>query len=1014
MKFTDLYIKRPVLATVVSLFIFLLGLYSINVLPLREYPSVESTMISVTTSYAGASADVIQGFITTPLTKAIAEADGIDYMQATSSKGSSSISVYMKLNYDANAALSEILAKVQQVKDQLPSDSQDPVIQKSATDSFALMYLGYSSSEMTPEQVTDYLTRVIQPKLESIEGVSQADILGAKTFSMRVWLNPNKMASKNITTDDINDALTQNNYQSAAGQTKSELVVFNVSADTDLHDQQSFENLVVKNTNGTLIRLRDVAKVELGSQSYDSTVKFDGQEAVFIGITTTPEANPLTVVDNIQKALPEMEKNFPNGLKSKVVYDGTLYINASLDEVIETITITSLIVIVVIFLFLGSIRAVVIPVVTMPLSLVGVCFFMMLLGYSLNLLTLLAMVLAIGLVVDDAIVVVENIYRHIEEGKSAFDAAIMGAREIASPVISMTITLAAVYAPIGLMGGLTGELFTEFAFTLAGSVIISGVIALTLSPMMCSKVLSRKVMDEKFVIIVDRFFDKLKNYYQKKLTGVLKFRPVTIVFAIIILSSCYFLAITTQSELSPKEDESNLWMFVTGPEYANIDYMNKFTAPLDKILKDIPQKQDYFLVNGMNGVSSGIAGLMLKPWGDRKLSEEEVKTNLQPELNKLAGVQAVAFEPSSLPGSTGGLPVQFVITSTIDFQTIYNLQQQLQQAAKDSGLFAYTDTTLKYNNPQLDVEVNRNKAGDMGITMEQIGKQLALMLGENYTNLYSMQGRSYEVIPQALQAYRYNPKDLNNYYLSNQDDQLIPMSTIAKITTSVQPNSLTTFQQLNSAMVEGVMMPGHTTTEGLAFLRNKAEQIFPQGVTYNYAGESRQTMQEGNSLILTFFFSLIVIYLVLAAKFESWRDPFVILVSVPMSICGALIPLNIGLATMNIYTGIGLVTLIGLISKHGILMVEFANNIQRDEKLSIHDAIIKSASFRLRPILMTTFAMVFGVLPLVFASGAGAVSRFDIGLVICTGMTIGTCFTLFVVPTIYTLMAKNHSLENFD
>jgi multidrug efflux pump len=1010
MKFTDLFIKRPVLATVLSLFILLLGLYSIFKLPLSEYPKTESTMITVSTSYSGASAALMQGFITTPLMRAVSQANGIDYMTTSSTQGSSTLTVYMKLNYDPNAALAEVLTQTNSVQNQLPTAAQQPVLTVSAAQQFDLMYISFSSTEMTPEEITDYLTRVIQPKLVSLDGITKAEILGGQTFSMRIWLDPIKMQKYNIVPSQVTDALTQNNFQTSVGQTKGELVVYNVQANTDLHDVTSFNNMVINNSNGTFIRLSDIATVELGSQSYDSNVFFDHKQAVFVGIVSTPDASPLEVSKAVHALMPDLQKSFPTGLQSKVVYDSSTYIQESMHEVMRTIAITAIIVVLVIFAFLGSVRAVIIPVITMPLSIIGVCFFMLLLGYSLNLLTLLAMVLSIGLVVDDAIVVVENVYRHLEEGKSAVESALLGAREIASPIISMTLTLAAVYAPIGFMGGLTGQLFTEFAFTLAGSVIISGVIALTLTPMMCSKILTPSVMHERFVVYVDRIFDKIRQAYQRKLTGVLNYRPVTFVFAIIILTSCYLLATTAQSELAPAEDQSMLWAVYNGPNYANLDYMTKFSEPINQLFTSIPEAEDYFMVNGMNGLNSGISGLILKPWGERKKSEEHIKNDIQPQLSTLAGVQSVVFEPPSLPGNNGGLPVQFVITTTEDFPVLYEAQEKLKAAAQQSGLFAYIDGTLLYNNPQVNLNIDRDRAADVGINMEDIGDLLSLFVSGNYINWFSMQDMSYQVIPQVLQEYRYNPADFEKYYIKTHSGQNIRLSNIATISESVQPNALRTFQQLNSATIEAMMIPGRTVSEGLDFLRTQAAQIFPKDMSYDYAGQSRQTMQEGNTLTLTFLLSLIVIYLVLAAKFESWRDPLVILISVPMSICGALIPLNVGFASLNIYSGIGLVTLIGLISKHGILMVEFANNIQRDEKLSIHDAIIKSASLRLRPILMTTCAMVFGVLPLLFANGAGSHSRFDIGLVIFSGMIIGTLFTLFVVPTMYTFLAKNHAV----
>lgn len=1014
MKFTDLFIKRPVLASVISLLILLLGLYSIFNLQLRQYPKTENTMITISTSYPGASASLMQGFITTPLMQAVSQANGIDYMTTSSTQGVSTLSVYMKLNYDPNAALAEILTQTNSVQNQLPTEAQQPVISVSSAQQFDLMYLSFSSTEMTPEQITDYLTRVLQPKLVSLDGITKAEILGGQTFSMRIWLSPEKMQKFNITPTQITDALTKNNFQSAAGETKGELVVYNVQANTDIHNEAAFENMVIINSNNAFIRMKDVATIELGSQSYDSNVFFDHEQAVFIGIVTTPEANPLTVSEEVHRIMPQLEQSFPTGLKSKIVYDSSTYIQESMHEVMKTIAITALIVILVIFLFLGSVRAVIIPVVTMPLSIIGVCFFMLLLGYSLNLLTLLAMVLAIGLVVDDAIVVVENVYRHLEAGEKALGAALLGAREIASPIISMTITLAAVYAPIGFMGGLTGELFTEFAFTLAGAVIISGLIALTLTPMMCSKILSSAVMHERFVVYVDKIFDRLRQAYSKRLTATLNYRPVTLVFAIIILLSCYFLATTSQAELAPQEDQSSLWVMYTAPTYANLNYTTKFAEPINQFFSSLPETEDYFMVNGFSGPSSGIAGLILKPWSERKKSVEDIKNEIQPLLSGLAGVQAVAFEPPSLPGNNGGLPVQFIITSTENFPALFEVQQNLLAAAQKSGLFAYVDSSLLYNNPQINIEVDRNRAADVGVSMEDVGDLLSLFVSGNYLNWFSMQDKSYQVIPQVQQKYRYNASDLMQYYIKTQNGDNIPLSNIAKITQSIEPNALTTFQQLNSATVQGMMVPGHTVTEGLNFLRAEATKSFPKDMTYDYGGESRQTMQEGNTLLLTFCFALIVIYLVLAAKFESWRDPLIILISVPMSICGALIPLNLGLASLNIYSGIGLVTLIGLISKHGILMVEFANSIRQHEKLTIHDAIIKSAALRLRPILMTTCAMVFGVLPLLLASGAGAKSRFDIGLVIFSGMIIGTLFTLFVVPTMYTFLAKNYIDQETD
>lgn len=1010
MNFTDLFIRRPVLATVISLIILCIGLRALVELPLRQFPKMENTVISVTTVYPGANAELMQGFITAPLQKAIATADGIDYLTGQSIQGVSTIKAFIKLNQNPSAAMTEVMSKVAQVTSILPKESNQPIIKKETGDSVSLMYIGFNSTHMTNQQITDYLSRVVQPKLQTVDGVAQAEIIGGQFYAMRIWLNDEKMAALNISTGEVTQALQAQNFQTAAGQIKGKLVLFNINAQTNLDDVNQFRDIVVKTDGNTLIRLKDIAKVELGSENYDSSVIFNGKTAVFIGIQPTPSANPLTVIDGVKKMLPELRNNFPPGFDGKVVYDSTEYIRSSLHEVIQSITEASIIVIIVVFLFLGTLRSVSIPVITIPLSLVGVCSLMFAMGYSLNLLTLLAMVLAIGLVVDDAIVVVENIYRHVEEGLTPFNAAIKGAREIATPIISMTTTLAAVYAPIGFMTGITGALFKEFAFTLAFSVIISGVVALTLSPIMCSKILNKSLSDHWLVKYIDETFEKIKVFYQTRLLAVLTIRSVVVVFALIVLSMCGFLALTTTTSLAPDEDQSVLFLFANGPEYSNLNYLEKYTHQLNKIYESFPEAQDYFIINGSGAVNTAISGLILKPWHERNRSQAKLIPLLQDKLTKIAGLEAVTFPLPSIPGSSDGLPVQFVITSTNDYVVVNQVLEKLLKVARNSGLFLLVQGDLKFEKPELVIDIDKNKAGLMGIRMQDIGSGLATLLGGGYVNRFSKEGQSYEVIPQIPEAQRLNQDKINQIYipLANQK-QLVPLSSVIKTSITVIPNALTQFQQLNSATLQGLMMPGRSLTEGLDFLREQAKNIFPTGVTYDYAGQSRQAMQEGNAMIYTFFFSMLIIYLVLAAQFESFRDPFIILISVPMSITGALIPLNLGLATLNIYTGIGLVTLIGLISKHGILMVDFANKLQQQENLSIQAAIVKSAALRLRPILMTTAAMVLGVVPLILASGAGAASRFDIGLVIASGMLVGTCFTLFVVPTIYTLLAKDHS-----
>lgn len=1009
-KFTDHFICRPVLAMVVSLLILILGLRAITTMQVRQYPQMSNTLITVSTSYPGAPSSLIEGFITVPIERSVASTEGVDYITSTSSQDTSTINIFIKLNFDPNAAFTDVMSKVAQVQNQLPKDAQLPVIQKLTGDQASLLYISFNSTEMNSQQITDYITRVVVPKIETVFGVSQAKILGSKVFAMRVWLNAKQMASLGITPQDVVTALMQNNFQSAAGATKGNFIQLNIKASTDTQDEKAFENIVIKNVNGSLIRIRDIARARLGAEDYNSSVYMNGKNAIFVAVDSTPTANPLSVISDVKKVLPTLQTNFPPTLKAQVVYDATRYIQASIKEVAETILEATLIVIVVILIFLGSLRTVVIPVVTIPLSLIGVCFLMWFLNYSINLLTLLAMVLAIGLVVDDAIIVVENIYRHIEEGMDAFHAAIRGAREIALPIISMTITLAAVYAPIGFMTGLTGTLFTEFAYTLAGAVIVSGVIALTLSPMMCSKFLAGGLMQNRYVKFVDRKFDQLRHFYQRRLHNILDYRPVVIIVAVVVLVSCFFLYMNTTTELAPDEDQGVLFVQAQAPEYANINYVESFSRAFYPFFNQMPSMANYFVVNGYGTVSTVLSAMVMKPWDERKQTQKEAQTILQGNLAKVAGLQTVVFPLASLPGGGTGLPIQFVITSAESFDQLYPVAQKFVADARKSGYFAFVDSELKYNRPQLDINIDRNRAGDLGIDMQSLGYSLAFALGGNYINWFAMQGNSYKVIPQLSRLFRLDPNDVAQLYIKTAAGGVVPLSSVVDMRLETQPNLLSHFQQLNSATIDAVMMPNRTMGQGLNFFEKLAKDTFPHGVTYDYAGQARQYKQESTSLLYTFFLAIIVIYLVLSAQFESFRDPFVILISVPMSICGALIFLNLGLATINIYTQIGLITLIGLISKHGILMVEFANKLQIEEGLSVRDAIEKAAGIRLRPILMTTAAMVVGVLPLLIAVGAGAASRFDIGLVVATGMLIGTFFTLFVVPTMYTLIAKKHTM----
>ncbi|HDO7894505.1 TPA: efflux RND transporter permease subunit [Legionella pneumophila] len=1004
MKFTDLFIKRPVLSIVVSMLIFLFGINSIYKMQIRQYPKMENTVITIMTGYPGADAELIAGFITTPLESAVASAEGIDYMTSSSQQGLSTITLNIKLNFDPQVAFTDVMSKVQQTLNQLPKESQQPVILKKSDSSTALMYISLDSKDMTPQQITDYATRVVQPQLQTVDGVAKADILGGQTYSMRIFMDPIKMAALNVTPADVSSVLASNNFLTAAGSTKSEYVAINVTAKTDLNNVGEFERLIVKSDKGSIIRLRDIAKVELGSQNYDSSVTFNSKKAVFISITPTPTANPLTVINDARKLFPSIVREFPPSLTGTIVYDATAFIRASIHEVMETIIEAAVIVIIVIFLFLGSVRSVLIPVVTIPLSLVGVCTLMLILGYSINLLTLLAFVLAIGLVVDDAIVVVENVHRHLEEGKTPFESAIIGAREIATPVIAMTITLAAVYAPIGFMSGLTGALFKEFAFTLASAVIISGIIALTLSPMMCSKILSEEATSGKFAIFLDEFFNKLKRVYQNALHSILDTREIMLLLAGVVILMLPYLYSNTAAETAPDEDQGFFFVLATAPQYATLNYIEAFTKPFDAIYKSFPETENYFTVN----TSQPISGMVLKPWDQRKKSQFALKQPLQNKLSKIAGLNALAIVPPPLPGGGGGPAVQFVVKTTNDFQSLMDVSNQLTEKARNSGLFIYIDNSLKFNQPQVEFSINRAKASEMGLDMRALGSTLTSALSNNYINYFNLEGRSYQVIPQLARKFRLTIEQIGQIYVKTLNGTMVPLSTVITPTEKTQPNAATHFQQLNSATIQAVMMPGKTLGQGLEFLQKAAQEVLPKGFTYDYGGESRQFMQEGSALIFAFLFAIIVIFLVLAAQYESFRDPLIVLISVPMSICGALIPLNLGAATINIYTQVGLITLIGLISKHGILIVDFANHLQREKNLDKRAAVEEAAGIRLRPILMTTAAMVFGVIPLLIASGAGAASRFDIGLVISTGLLIGTCFTLFVVPTLYTYLAEDH------
>ena len=1009
MNFTDLFIKRPVLASVVSLLIIVLGLRSIFNLPVSQYPKTQNAVVTVSTTYFGADSQTVAGFITQPLETAIAQAQGIDYISSTSSNGVSTITATLRLNYDANRALTEINTQVASVKNQLPPQAQQPVLTVQMGQTIAAMYMGFYSNDLPTNNVTDYLIRVVKPKIDSVEGVQVAEILGGRLFALRAWLDADKMTAFNVTASDVSQALAANNFLAPIGVSKGSMVTIPLTAGTDLHSIDEFKQLNIKTSNGALIKLQDIATVTLGSENYDFNVAFSGVRSVFIGIKVAPDANVLDVAKRVRTMFPSVKEQLPSGLTGAIVYDSTAFINTSIYEVLKTLVEALVIVTAVIFIFLGNFKAVMIPVIAMPLSLVGTFFIMLALGYSINLLTLLALVLAIGLVVDDAIIVVENFDRHMkDEGMKSFDAAIKAARELGSPILAMTVVLIAVYVPIGFQGGLTGALFTEFAFTLAGSVAVSGIIALTLSPMMCSEFFKNHEHDSSpLVEKIDAVFNKVQSFYKRTLHSLLNTWPVLIVMGVILFVLLGLMFKMSQSELAPQEDQGLVASLVTGAPTATADQMQVYAKQIFEVAKSVPEYEQMFQITGVPTVNAGIGGIIFKTWEERKRSALELQMYLQAQWNKIAGVKIAAFQFPPLPGSSG-LPVQFVISTTEPFQNLNQVAQKVLDKARAANKFYFVDVDLKIDKPQVTVEVDRDKITSLGLTEQDVGVALSSALGGGYVNYFSIAGRSYKVIPQVQQVNRLNPDDLLDFNIKLPNNTLIKASTIASLKFEVVPESINRFQQLNSATISGVS--GASQGEVLKFLKEAVLEVAPSGYSVDYSGQSRQYVKESGGFLITMFFAIIIVYLALAAQFESFKDPVVILVSVPLALFGAMIFIFLGMASVNIYTEVGLVTLMGLISKHGILIVEVAKQMQRTG-LTKREAIEAAASVRLRPILMTTAAMVFGVIPLVIASGAGAAGRQAMGIVIFAGLSIGTLFTLFVVPAMYLFIASDRLKE---
>ena len=1002
---TDYFIKRPVLSLVISTMIVLLGAQAFFNTQVRQYPELETSVITINTAYPGASAELIQGFITTPIQQVVSSTVGVDFVRSSSSNSLSTVEVHMKLGVDADVALTEVSTKVSSIRGELPAESEDPIIAKQNAEGFALAYYSFYSETLTDVEVTDFLLRTVQPTLSTVKGVAEAEILGGKTYSMRVWMDPIKMASLQVSAGDIVNAINTQNYQSAAGQTRGQLVQTDVNAITDTADPAIFERFVIRNEGeDNKVRLGDVADIELGAENYDSLVMFDNVPSIYIGINGTTDGNPLTTIKLVTAELEKLKKSFPPGLQTAVAYDSTEFIQASINEVIQTLIQACLIVVVVIFLFLGSFRSTLIPLTTIPLSIVGVLFYMQIMGYSINLLTLLAMVMAIGLLVDDAILVVENIYRHIGEGKRPFAAAIQGAREVVKPVIATTIVLAVVYAPIGLLGGLTGVLFKEFAFTLVGTIIISTIIALTLSPMMCSRVLKPTVANNAYARFVTRLFERLRVGYENMLASSLQTRSVTVIFIIGVVAMLVTMTFVIQNELAPEEDQGVIFTFSQAPDHTSLDYLNKYTAPYIDIYRAYENEyESSFMANGFAGPTVSFAGMLLKPWEDRTLSSMEMIPQIQRALDQQPGLQSFAFNPPSLPGASGNTPVEFILKTQQSYDQLYGVVQQVLEKARESGQFYFIKSDFNFSKPEIRVTIDRDRAESMGISMQEIGQTLGAILAEGYVSRFNLAGRSYKIIPQARSEGRENADIVSQYYVYTENGEQVSLSSLVNIDYTSVPGSLVQFQQQNSAKIEAV--PAVPLGQALELLVEISDEVAPAGYTYDYQGQSRQLIQEGSVLAITFGFAVIVVFLVLAAQYESLRDPFIILTTVPLALFGAFIPMFLWEVSMNIYSQVGLITLIGLVSKHGILIVEFANEIQKNENLPPLPAVIKAASIRLRPILMTSFSTIIGIMPLVIASGAGAAARQAIGLTIVYGFAIGTLFTLFVLPVVYTFFA---------
>lgn len=1000
------FIKRPVASTVLGLLIILLGLQGLFSLQTRQYPQVDETVITVTTVYPGAAADLIQGFVTSPIAAAVATAEGVDYITTQSRPSASVVTVQMLLGQDPDAALTEVISKVQQVRARLPADAQDPSIVKGTGQTFATMYLGVQNPAMTPEQITEYIERVMVPRMSTIEGVAESQVLGGASYAMRVWVDPIRLAGQGLTAADVSAAINGANFLAAPGRSQNELVSYAITMESTLQTPEAFGMLPISGAGDEVVRLHDVARIELAAESTDTIVNFNGQPGTFIGIFPTPSANPLDTSANVLAELPAIQASLPDGMTLTMMYDATEQIAASINEVLRTILEATAIVAVIILLFLGSVRSVLMPLVAIPLSLVGVLFILFLMGYSINLLTLLAMVLAIGLVVDDAIIVVENVQRHIDEGESPMQAAFSSMQELSTAIIAMMLTLIAVFLPLLFTGGLTGALFREFAVTLAGAVFISGIVALTISPMMAARLL-KKGGENRFQKRLNSGFTRFEGWYERRLSSSFDYLPVTVMIVVVLMGVTGYLFTKTAGELAPEEDSGALFSFVNAPSYATTEYTQRYVDQMRDLTADLPELSANFSITGFGEqTNSAIMLWAFDDWADRERSQAEMQADLQARIAPVAGLQAFVFAPPSLPGAGGGLPISFVVQSTGDPSQVYEVAEQIREEAQASGRFIVVQNSLSFDTTQLVVRIDRDRAAALSLPASQIGATLSLLVGEGAVSQFDRDSNSYDVIMQVPQDYRDNPERLGELFVRSTTGDMVPLSAVITVETRAAPATIEQFNQLNSATITALPLPGVSTGDGLAVIEQIAAPLLPAGFFVDYSGQSRLEKTEGNTIVVAFALAIVVIYLVLAAQFESFRDPLIILMSVPLSIFGVIVPLNLGLGTLNIYTQVGLITLIGLITKHGILLVEFANQLRREKGLSREAGMVASARQRLRPILMTTAATALGVVPLMTADGAGAAARFAMGLVIFSGITVGTLFTLFVVPAFYAMISR--------